>query len=45
MYITDITRQGLMNPNLVATDGLHPSELAYSKFVERILPVASEKIQ
>lgn len=45
VYITDITRQGLMDPNLVATDGLHPSELAYSKFVERILPVASEKIQ
>lgn len=38
--ITDITRQGLENPNLVATDGLHPSELAYSKFVERILPKA-----
>ena len=39
--ITDITRQGLINPNLVATDGLHPSELAYSLFVERILPKAS----
>ena len=38
--ITDITRLGLMQPNLVATDGLHPSELAYSKFVERILPKA-----
>ena len=38
--ITDITRQGLENPDLVATDGLHPSELAYSKFVERILPKA-----
>jgi acyl-CoA thioesterase-1 len=38
--ITDITQQGLENPNLVATDGLHPSELAYSKFVERILPKA-----
>ncbi|MBY0487064.1 MAG: SGNH/GDSL hydrolase family protein [Flavobacteriaceae bacterium] len=36
--ITDITRLGLIQPNLVATDGLHPSELAYSKFVERILP-------
>lgn len=35
--ITDITQQGLVNPTLVATDGLHPSELAYSKFVERIL--------
>lgn len=38
--ITDITRQGLTNPALVASDGLHPSELAYSKFVERILPKA-----
>lgn len=38
--ITDITRMGLTNPNLVASDGLHPSELAYSLFVERILPKA-----
>ncbi len=39
--ITDITRQGLTNPFLVATDGLHPSELAYYLFVERIFPKAS----
>jgi acyl-CoA thioesterase-1 len=39
--ITDITRQGFINPLLVAQDGLHPSELAYSLFVERILPKAS----
>ena len=38
--ITDITREGLSNPKLVASDGLHPSELAYTKFVERILPKA-----
>ena len=38
--ITDITREGLINPALVAQDNLHPSELAYSKFVERLLPVA-----
>lgn len=42
--ITDITRMGLAQPNLVASDGLHPSELAYSKFVERILPEAIEKL-
>ena len=42
--ITDITRQGLDNPDLVAPDDLHPSELAYSLFVERILPLAMEKI-
>jgi lysophospholipase L1-like esterase len=43
--ITDITRQGLTNSNLVAQDGLHPSELAYSLFVERILPKAATAIQ
>jgi len=42
--ITDITRQGLENPDLVASDNLHPSELAYTKFVERILPIAKEKL-
>lgn len=43
--ITDITRMGLINPNLVASDGLHPSELAYSMFVERILPKATVAIK
>lgn len=43
--ITDITRMGLNNPELVASDGLHPSKLAYTKFVERILPVAIEKLK
>lgn len=43
--ITDITREGLKNKDLVASDGLHPSELAYSKFVERILPVATSKLK
>jgi lysophospholipase L1-like esterase len=43
--ITDITRQGLINPLLVATDGLHPSELAYTQFVERILPKAIIAVQ
>lgn len=38
--ITDITREGIQNPDLIASDGLHPSELAYAKFVERILPKA-----
>lgn len=43
--ITDITREGLTNPALVAQDQLHPSELAYSLFVERLLPIATNKIQ
>ena len=42
--ITDITRAGLLQPELVASDGLHPSTIAYSKFVERILPEAKIKL-
>ena len=38
--ITDITRQGLNNTSLVASDGLHPSAMAYKMFVDRILPKA-----
>lgn len=40
--ITDITRQGLEQPQLVASDGLHPSGEAYGKFVDRILPFVLE---
>ncbi|AXB56147.1 SGNH/GDSL hydrolase family protein [Flavobacterium fluviale] len=36
--ITDITRQGLNSPNLVASDGLHPSETAYKMFVDKMMP-------
>jgi acyl-CoA thioesterase I len=43
--ITDITRQGLKETYLVATDGLHPSEKAYSLFVDRIAPKASVIVQ
>ncbi len=43
--VTDITRLGLDQPELVASDGLHPSRLAYKLFVERIIPIALEKLQ
>ncbi|QSB27094.1 SGNH/GDSL hydrolase family protein [Flavobacterium sp. CLA17] len=43
--ITDITRQGLMNPDLVAGDGLHPSESAYTLFTERMLPKVKIALQ
>jgi lysophospholipase L1-like esterase len=43
--ITDITRQGFINPSLVASDNLHPSAIAYTKFVERLLPVSIEKLK
>ena len=35
--ITDISRRGLEEPDLVAFDGLHPSGKMYSEWVERIL--------
>lgn len=39
VYITDITRHGLTNPDLVAGDGLHPSGEAYKRFVDELYPV------
>lgn len=43
--ITDITQEGLLKPELVANDGLHPSAIAYAKFIERILPEAKVKLK
>ncbi|WP_246473885.1 SGNH/GDSL hydrolase family protein [Arenibacter arenosicollis] len=37
--ITDITRNGLSNPELVASDGLHPSGVAYKRFVDVLYPI------
>jgi lysophospholipase L1-like esterase len=36
--ITDLTREGLSNPEYVAGDGLHPSGKMYARWVDRILP-------
>ncbi len=36
LNITDITRRGVEEPDLVSGDGLHPSRKAYRLFVERI---------
>ena len=44
MNITDISRLGLDNPELVSSDNLHLSEIAYRLFVERILPIVEQKI-
>ena len=35
--ITDISRKGFEDPELVAADGLHPSGKMYTLWVERIL--------
>ncbi len=38
--ITDISRMGLSDPELVARDDLHPSGKMYGLWIDRILPVA-----
>ncbi len=35
--ITDVSRRGLKDPELVANDGLHPSDKMYTLWVDRIL--------
>jgi lysophospholipase L1-like esterase len=43
--ITDITRKGLDQPELVAGDGLHPSGIAYEQFVERLYPLVRSRLK
>jgi len=43
--ITDNTRNGLKDPNLVAKDGLHPSKRAYKKIVERMYAKARKSLR
>ncbi len=45
VYITDISRQGLDQPELVADDGLHPSGKAYKMFVDRIAPFITSALK
>ena len=40
--ITEISRQGLVNPDLVAADGLHPSGMMYKKWVDLLLAELEE---
>ena len=43
--ITDITRKGLDQPELVAKDKLHPSGKAYTRFVELLAPIVISKLK
>ena len=45
LNITDISREGLDRPELIAEDGLHLSEVAYAEIVERLLPVVCQKLE
>jgi lysophospholipase L1-like esterase len=36
--VTPVSRQGIAQPNLVASDGLHPSAVQYTEWVKLMLP-------
>ena len=42
--ITPISRQGLIHPEYVADDGLHPSGIQYTEWVKLMLEVIDEQI-
>ena len=42
--ITDISRKGFEQPELVAADGLHPSGKMYTEWVKRILQAIDLKL-
>ena len=42
--ITPISRRGLSDPALVASDGLHPSEVQYGQWVKEIVPRLQSKL-
>lgn len=43
--ITDISRKGIQQPNLVAADGLHPSAKQYTEWVKRLLPTVKTALK
>lgn len=42
--ITGISRQGISQPDLVASDGLHPSARQYTEWVHLLMPVVQNKL-
>ncbi len=43
--ITDISREALSRPDLIAGDGLHPSGLMYAEWVERIQNSVKQRLE
>jgi lysophospholipase L1-like esterase len=43
--VTGISRRGLAEPNLVASDGLHPSAVQYSKWVQALMPFVRKALE
>lgn len=43
--VTEVSRQGLIKPDLVASDGLHPSKQQYTAWVKLMLPVVRAQLK
>lgn len=43
--VTPVSREATANPELLASDGLHPSGLMYRLWVNEVFPVAMEKLE
>lgn len=43
--ITGISRQAATNPNLIATDGLHPSGEMYAEWVQELAPMVIDRLK
>ncbi len=43
--ITDVSRRGLAQPDLVAVDDLHPSAVQYTEWVQLLLPFVREALK
>lgn len=45
VYVTDISRKALAQPDLVAKDGLHPSAKQYTAWMKLLLPLARKALK
>jgi acyl-CoA thioesterase I len=43
--VTPLSREGLVRTELVATDGLHPSGIQYTGWVQKMLPIIREALE
>jgi len=45
VQVTNISRQGLVRPDFVASDGLHPSAIQYTEWLRVMMPVVRDALK
>jgi len=45
VQVTNISRQGLVRPDFVASDGLHPSAIHYTEWLRVMMPVVRDALK